>query len=182
MKKLLVFLLLLSLAFMATGCKSSEEASSPSPFVNQTETPPSVFSPADLVFDESGNVILDENGHINGQAAIENIDSYTTEEVLKIAHYRDGALATAVNFTLGRRLLKDFDTTLSQIAMTEIPKDRGGTENLGFGIGYEIGFDLQSEVVSEKDCEILYAEHKLTVSQQAVLDKIIEGFESAQSS
>lgn len=181
MKRFLVFLLLLSLAFISTGCKTTEEAPSPSPLVNQSETPPPVISPEDLVFDEDGNVILDENGHINGQAAIENMGSYTTEEILEIAHYRDGALATAVNFTLGRRLLKDFDTTLSQIAKTEIPEDRGGTEDLGFGIGYEIALDLQSEVVSEKDCKILYAEHELTVSQQAILDKIIEGFEGAKN-
>jgi hypothetical protein len=180
MKKLLVFLLLFSLAFMTTGCNSPEEELSA--VVNQSENLPTAASTEDSVFDENGNVILDENGQIDGQAAIDNIGSYTTEEVLKIAHYRDGALATAVNFTLGRRLLKDFDTTLSQIAMVEIPKDGGGLENLGFGIGYEIGLDLQSEVVSEEDCKILYAEHELTASQQAVLDKIIEGFESAQNS
>ncbi|NLV85760.1 MAG: hypothetical protein GX025_00875 [Clostridiales bacterium] len=179
MKKLLVVLLLFSLAFMTTGCNSPEEEL---PAVgNQSENSPPAVSTEDSVFDENGNIILDENGQIDMQAAINNIDSYTTEEVLKIAHYRDGALATAVNFTLGRRLLKDFDTTLSQIAMTEIPEDRGGTENLGFGMGYEIGLDLQSEAVSVEDCKILYAEHELTDSQQAVLDKIIEGFESAQN-
>lgn len=180
MKKALVCVLLLSLAYLMASCAAPREAPSLSPSVKPSETP--TISYRELVFDENGNVILDEKGQIDGLAAMYGINSFTTEEVLKIAQYRDGALTTAVNYTLGRRLLKDFDVTLSQIAKAEISEDRGGIEQLSYGVGYEIGLDLQSEVVTKVDCKILYAEHNLTAPEQAVLDKIIEGFENARNS
>lgn len=183
MKKFLVCVLLLSLALLAASCTAPKEAPSPSPSVKPSEKPSPTISPRELVFDENGNMILDENGQIDGLSAMDGIYDFTTEEVLKIAQYRDGALATAVHLTLGKRLLKDFDSTLSQIAKAEISEDRGGVEQLGYGVGYEIGLDLQSESVTGEDCKILYAEHDgLTTSEQAVLDKIIEGFEDGQNS
>ena len=181
MKRILVCVLILSLAFLATGCAEHKEAS-PSPSVKPSEEPSPTIPSRELVFDENGNVILDEKGQIDGLAAIDGIDAFTTEEILKIAPYSDGALTTSVYFTLGRRLLKDFDETLSEIAEAEISEEQGGVEQLGYGLGYEIGLDLQSEVVTEEDCKVLYAEHDLTAPEQAVLDKIIEGFENARNS
>lgn len=181
MKKALVCVLLLSLAYLIASCAAPREAPSPSPSVKPSEKPSPTISSRELVFDENGNVILDEKGQIDGLAAMDGINNFTTGEVLKIAQYRDGALATAVNYTLGRRLLKDFDVTLSQIAKAEISEDSGGIEQLGYDVGYEIGLDLQSEVVTEVDCKILYAEHNLTAPEQAVLDKIIEGFKNARN-
>lgn len=182
MKKVLFCVLILSLAFLMTSCAAPKGAPLPSPTAAPSEKPSPTISPRELVFDADGNVIVNENGHIDGLAAMDGIDTFTTEEVLKIAQYRDGALATAVNFTLGRRLLKDFDVTLSQIAKAEISEDRGGVEQLGYGVGFEIGLDLQSEVVTEEGCKTLYAEHNLTASERVVLDKIIEGFEKAKIS
>ncbi len=180
MKKIIVYVLIITLAFLTTGCAAPKEDPSPSPSVKPSEEPSPTISPKKLVFDDNGNVILDENGHVDGLAAMEGIDDFTTEEILKIAQYSDGALSTSVYFTLGRRLLEDFDETVAQIAQAEISEDRGGIEQLGYGVGYEIGLDLQSEVVTEEECNILYAEHNLTETEQAVLEKIIEGFENAQ--
>ncbi|MGI5985577.1 MAG: hypothetical protein GXY01_10290 [Clostridiales bacterium] len=186
MQKLLSCILILSIVLLA-GCTVQEKTSPPPEQSDDFTVPASASEETasillkEKVIDAEGNVILDENGHINGLAAIDGIDAFTTEEILKIVPYSDGALATSVNLTLGRRLLKDFDGTLSQIAETEISEERGGVEQLGYGLGYEIGLDLQSGVVTEEDCKIIYLQHKLTAREQAVLDKIIEGFENAEN-
>ena len=96
MKRILVCVLILSLAFLATGCAEPKGAPSPSPSVKPAEEPSPTIPSRELVFDENGNVILDEKGQIDGLAAIDGIDAFTTQEILKIAPYSDGALTTSV--------------------------------------------------------------------------------------
>ena len=181
MKRILVCVLILFLAFLVTGCATPKAAPTPSLSVTPSAELSPTITTRQRVFDSNGTVILDENGYIDGMAAIDGIEAFTTEEIIKIVPYSDGALTTAVYFTLGRRLLKAFDETLSQLAAAEIAQEQLGTPQWAYGLGYELGLDLQSEVVTEEDCEILYAEHELTASERAVLDKILEGFESARS-
>ena len=194
MKKTVYFGLVLSICLLATGC-AAEKAEpstkpletvepSPSPSAEPTPEPSPSVPPRDLIFDANGEPILGEYGLANGMAAVDNIDIFTTEEIMIIARYSDGALATAVDGTLSDRLLADFDNTIAIIAAADPTAFNGGPEQFGYtclGIGFEMWYDLDGGIISEDDCAVIFAEHDLTEAEQAVLDKVIEGFIQAKS-
>ena len=188
MKRSLIFVLILSLALtvIAVGCSPAAKKPSPSPKEEPSASlspsplpsPSPTVPPRELVFDADGNVIEDENGHVDISAAVAGSSNFTLDEVIKLIPYSDGALATAVCYELGRRLLKDFDNVISKLAAAELPEDRVTVETAALGIGFELQFDLEGGIVTEKDCEILYSEHDdLTERERYVLNKIVEGFE-----
>lgn len=191
MKKLVVYLLVLSLALMVAGCAAPVAESIPSPSpeaINPSVSPaPSpTASTRELVFDAQGKVIEDERGLIkNGAAAVDGVGDFTLEEIIKLIPYTDGALSTAVYFTLAGRLLKDFDNVISQLAASEdsLSKNRLALKDSTYlGIGFELKADLDGGLITDNDCQVLYAEHKgLTQREQNVLDKIIESFEKDDS-
>ena len=137
MKKPLYLGLVLSILLLAAGCTAQEPESSPLPSESLEPSPTPSVAPTpkptestevytrDMVFDDDGNLILSENRPANSIAAIWCIKEFTTEEVMKLAPYNDGALATAVCGTLSDRLLeakekinlfmKGQDTNLDQI-------------------------------------------------------------------
>lgn len=195
MKKLIYFGLVLSILLLAAGCAAREPEPSPTPSETvepspspsveptpePTETPP--LYTKDMVFDADGEPILGEYGHIiNFEAAAWIMDELTTEEIMKISPHSDGFLAEKVSITLARRLVNDFDNTLSVIASVDLSTFYGGRERFDmvcFGIGYEIWLDLECDVISEDDAAVIFAEHDLTEMERAVLNKIIEGYNQA---
>lgn len=191
MKKAIVLILILAFVLAVVGCTAPKEekpspspsGETPSPSIEPTEEPSPTIPPHERVFDADGNLILGENGHLkDGMAAVDGVREFTLEEVIKLIPYSDGALATAVDCELGRRLLKDFDTVLSKISAAELPEDRVPIEMLALGIGFELQLDLEGGIVTQEACQILYEEHEgLTERERYVLDKIIEGFEKDYS-
>lgn len=196
MKKTIYFGLVLSICLLAMGCAAQKQEPSPLPSETAEPSPSPSVEPTpepsestevytrDMVFDDDGNLILSENRPANSIAAIWCIKEFTTEEVMKLAHYNDGALATAVCGTLSDRLLESFDETIAIIAATDPSTFRGGQEHFEstcFGIGDEMWLDLHDGIISEDDCAVIFAEHDLTEAEQAVLDKVIEGFNRAKS-
>lgn len=194
MKKLLSLGLVLSIVLLAAGCAAAEPEAGPTPSPSAKPTPSTKPSPEptesapvytrDMVFDENGEPILGEYGLENISAAVSCIKEFTTEEVMKLAPYADGALATAVDLTLAKHLLKNFDETLAAIAAADPTAFHGGQEHFEstcFGIGYEIWLDLNDGIISEEDCAVIFAQHNLTYTEQTVLDKIIEGFNRAEN-
>ncbi len=196
MKKTIYFGLVLSICLLATGCAAQKQEPSPLPSETTQPSPSAAPTPEpskstevytrDMVFDDDGNLILNlsENHPANSMAAIWCIKEFTTEEVMKLAPYNDGALATAVCGTLSDRLLNDFNSTIAIIAAADPTTFNGGREHFETtctGIGCEMYFDLESGIISEDDCAVIFAEHDLTEAEQAVLDKVIEGFNRAKS-
>lgn len=194
MKKPVYLCLVLSILLLAAGCAAREPEPSPTPSETAEPSPspsvePSVepspsIPPRELVFDENGEPILGEYGLANGMAAVDHIDDFTTEEVMIIARYSDGALATAVCGTLSDRLQESFDETIAIIAAADPSAFQGGQEHFEsacFSIGYEMWLDLQDGIISEDDCAVVFEEHDLTDAERAVLDKIIEGFNRAEN-
>lgn len=184
MKKSLAIIVVLSLGLMIAGCATpSAEEPDPSPS-EEVSAPPTALSPSptilprELVFDADGRVIEDENGHVDVSAAVANMDSFTLEEVIKLIPYADGALATAVDYTLGRKLVEDFDNVISKLAAAELPEDRVSAKMVSYGMGNEICWDLEAGILSEEECQILYAGHDgLTEREQNILRWVIAGYE-----
>lgn len=194
MKKLVYLGLVLSILLLAAGCAAQEPEPSPLPSESLEPSPTPSVAPTpkptesieiytrDMVLDENGEPILGEYGLANGLAAVACIREFTTEEVMIIARYSDGALATAVDGTLSDRLLADFDNTIAIIAAADPTAFNGGPEHFEstcFSIGYEMWYDLDGGIISEADCAVIFAEHDLTEAERATLDRIIEGFNQA---
>ncbi len=204
MKKQVILGTILFIALLA-GCAAGEpepetsptppETESPSPSVEPSPyyfpSPPADLFPSadvytkDMIFDADGNLILDENGRLDqlaAQAAMRLTEELTTEEIMLVARYGDGALAEDIGDELSSRLLEDFEGTLAVIAAADPLAFAGGREHFEvtcFSIGYETASDLLGGLISETDCEVLFAGYDLTEAQQEVLDKIIEGYERA---
>ncbi len=194
MKKTIYFGLVMSICLLAAGCAAQKQEPSPLPSETTQPSPSAAPTPEpsestvvytrDMVLDENGEPILGEYGLANLSAAVACMSEFTTEEVMVIAPYSDGALATAVCGTLSDRLLNDFNSTISIIAAVDPTTFNGGREhfeNTCTGIGCEMYFDLEGGIISEDDCAVIFAEHDLTEAEQAVLDKVIEGFNWAKS-
>lgn len=191
MKKAFVLILTLAFALTVAGCTIPKEekpspspsGETPSPSIEPTEEPSPTIPPRERLFDHDGNVItLNEYGHIDGDAFMSCYATLTTDELLKLVPYTDGALATAVSCELDRRLLKDFDEVLSKISAAELPEDGVPIETLALSIGFELQLDLEDGIVTQEACQILYEEHEgLTERERYVLDKIIESFEKDHS-
>lgn len=191
MKKLLTIFLALALVATLAACAAPAPEASPSPSEEPSvvPTPPPSVKPTplpspsiplrDRLFDRDGNVItINEYGHIDTDAFFEIYTDLTTEELVTLAPYTDGASAQSTTTELRKRLFKDFEGVLTLLSELKIPEGRSiGGEQLGFGIGYEIGFDLQSGLLTEEECQIIYADYDLTESERLVLNKIVEGYE-----
>lgn len=183
MKNSLIILLVLSLAFALAGCAAPKKTSSPPPDEENipTQNPGEEAPGRDMVFDAGGNVIEDEDGHVDGIAAIDNMDSFTLDEVIKLIPYSDGALATAVDVTLGKRLIADFDNVISKLAASEdaLTEERLETKNaVYYGIGNELCMEVEGRSLTKEDCQILYDTHEsLAQREYDILKWIIAGYE-----
>ncbi len=183
MKKSIIFILTLSLALALVGCAAPSETSSPPPDEENipTQNPGEEAPGRDLVFDADGKVIEDENGHVDGIAAIDNMDSFTLDEVIKLIPYSDGALSTAVNVSLGKRLIADFDNVISKLAASEdsLPKESLETKNaVYYGIGIELAWNVEGRSLTKEDCQILYDSHEaMSQREKDILHWIVAGYE-----
>lgn len=182
MKKSMAFILCLSLALMLAGCASPAETSSPPPDEENNSTQnPETASGRELVFDAEGNVIEDEDGHVDVGAAVENMDSFTLEEVIKLIPYSDGALATSVDVALSKLLVKDFDNVVSKLAASE---DTLSAERLEIkqavyhGIGNELAWAVEAGRLTKEDCKILYGDHEaMSQRENDIVHWIVAGYE-----
>ena len=178
-----ILILSLVMAFMLAGCAAPADTSSPPPDEGtETVKNPQEETPGrELVFDADGKVIEDENGHVDGIAAIDNMDSFTLDEVIKLIPYSDGALATAVNVSLGKRLIADFDNVISKLAASEdtMPEERLETKNsVYYGIGIELSWNVEGRSLTKEDCQILYDSHEeLPQREKDILKWIKAGYE-----
>jgi len=147
----------------------------PTPSISQEPTPYS--NPRELVFDDEGNVILDENGHLDVSAAVVGCSqSFTIEEVMKLVPYADGALATSLDSRLSRELLKNLENTLSMLAAVPVD-DIWTLEATALGMGVELQWDVEAGIISEADCAVLYEDYELPEMERFLLDKVIEWYE-----
>lgn len=184
MKRILISMVVL-LSVLIAGCapKDAEEpietkeieTSSPAPSTAPGETPkPS----KDKVFDTEGDVILDSNGHFDGDAVMANLNFFSTEELIKLYSYSDGAYSYGITDVLSEHLLNSFDPVISLLANAEVAEDSGGVESLAFHIGTKLELRATAFEISAEDCEVLYSDHDLSEREQMVLNKIIEGYEA----